>query len=102
MRVVEHKMCKAVQSFRGMRCGNTEVKIVDGKAAVYLHGNFIAEYSQAGLFIQDCGWQTTTTKSRLNALLRMVGGGRISQTKFQWYINDKKWHGSDLIGGMSL
>lgn len=98
MRVVEHKMCKAVKSFRKMRCGNTEVKILDGyRAIVYLHGNAIAEYTSEGLYIQDCGWQTSTTKSRLNALLCMVGGGWLSQSNFEWYLNGKDWFGNYYI-----
>lgn len=45
--------------------------------AVLLHGNCIATYYPVSkrLDIYDCGWQSRTTKSRLNALLDAFAPG---------------------------
>ena len=57
------------------------------KARVYLHGNLIAEVCNDFVAIFDGGWQTVTTKSRLNALLDEfrphVG---VVQKNFDWFI----------------
>ena len=49
--------------------------------------------------ISDCGWQTVTTKSRLNALLgAFTGRGGITQSRYVWTINGVSWEGSARIG----
>ena len=56
---------------------NVQTRIMGKVVVVELHGNVIAEFDVAadncreirGLKITDAGWQTVTTKSRLNALL---------------------------------
>lgn len=93
MRVVERKMINAVRNEAGMKCGNT---IVCG-GVVYLHGHAIAKFSADGLFISDCGWQTATTKSRLNAILDAFNCGRIYQRDHVWYHNGVVWNGSVFI-----
>ena len=71
MRKIEALMIEAVKSHKSWKSGNTEVKISpkDGTAHVYLCDNLIATECSRGWMICDCGWQTVTTKSRLNALL---------------------------------
>ena len=41
------------------------------------------------LSITNCGWETATTKERLNALPNV----RIQQKKGIWYLNDVEWDG---------
>ena len=57
------------------------------QATVYLHGNRIAQVCSEFVAIFDGGWQTVTTKSRLNALLDEfrphVG---VVQKNFDWFI----------------
>tara|TARA_R100001510_G_C7521294_1_gene116684 strand:+ start:76 stop:363 length:288 start_codon:yes stop_codon:yes gene_type:complete len=83
----------AVRAFRNRQTfkrGNTQVKVFDNSVALYLHGNMIAEYAADGaLYINDGGWQSNTTKERLNGLPNV----RIHQKNFQWYLNDKAWSG---------
>lgn len=76
--------------------GNTEVKILKDEgslkpnfARLILHGNTIAELSHKGLQISSGGWQTNTTKERLNGLPNVS----IHQKDFQWYLNGHIWHG---------
>jgi len=72
--------------------GNTTVSIRDatGDAYMILHGHTIAvRYPTTGhIHISDAGWQTTTTKERLNGILEHVGitgACKIGQKDFAWY-----------------
>ena len=77
----------AIRAFRyrqTFKRGNTEVKVFDNSVALFLHGNIIAEYAaDGGLYIRDGGWQSNTTKERLNGLPNV----HIYQKDFQWYLN---------------
>ena len=58
---------------------------------VYLHGNHIATYNYADkeLTLFDGGWQSNTTKSRLNALCNEFATGfGIFQKNWEWFISD--------------
>jgi len=51
-----------------------------------LHGNLLAEFYHDHLELYSASWYTTTTKSRLNMALSMVGiGSRIYQHNYEWY-----------------
>lgn len=90
MRKIESAMVNAVRNGRDWRSGNTSVDVTDHGVVVRLHGNKIAQLDTEDriLWITDAGWQTTTTKSRLNALLAGVTAGRarIHQSDFVWYL----------------
>jgi len=91
MRKIEQKMIQAVRSRRDWQSSNTRVDVVgDGHIIVRLHGHPIAELIQEDhvLWVRDCGWQTTTTKSRLNALLRaFCPGCGIYQKDWVWFLS---------------
>ena len=94
MRKIESQMCSAVQSSQDWKSANTEVvSSQDGLSTVYLHGNKIAEIGDDFLTIFDGGYQSNTTKSRLNALItefcNAVTDG-VFQKDFQWYVSDNK------------
>ena len=90
MRKIESQMCAAVQSNKDWQSGNTSVHFnpETGVSIVRLHGNKIAEISDNDMTIFDGGWQTTTTKSRLNALCTefCVSGEGVFQKDFVWYV----------------
>ena len=71
---------------------NTRVESTDGISSVYLHGHKIAEFEHrlnGKLWINNCGYETNTTKSRLNALIDFVLGGignGIFQKNWNWYL----------------
>ena len=49
---------------------HTEViRYIDGHAELELHGNVIAKLTDDDLILSDCGWNTVTTRDRLNAIL---------------------------------
>ena len=63
--------------------------VTDPSSEVYLHGNHIATYFDDGrLYINNQGWKTVTTKSRLNALIKHVLGDMsgIYQKNFNWFM----------------
>ena len=88
MRKIEAQMCTAIERATDWKSGNTRVEAVVGASRVYLHGNLIAEVGENYMTIFDGGWQTTTTKSRLNALLSTFGlkGERVFQKDFKWFV----------------
>ena len=104
MRKVEGNMVAAIRSRKDFRGGNTVVEQGEpgtGYAEVRLFGNRIARLNYVNGLIEltDCGYQTATTKSRLNALLDAftnTGGGQgIYQRDFNWYWKQgEEWDGS--------
>ena len=64
-------MIAAINSSKNWQSANTSVHFNEesNTSIVRLHGNKIAEVTDDSMTIFDGGWQTTTTKSRLNALI---------------------------------
>ena len=87
-------MIAAINNCQEWKSANTEVvPLADGASVVYLHGNRIAEIGDDYLTLFDGGWQSKTTKSRLNALLSEFGytcGTKreyVFQKQFEWFVN---------------
>lgn len=102
MRQVEKQMLTAIHSRKDWKSSNTEVVVTYFAHAakpierinVFLHGNPIAEITNDSVAVCDCGWQTPTTKSRLNAILRELCGAGIYQKERKWYgtaIEESDW-----------
>ena len=93
MRKVEQQMNEAILYRKDFFKGNTSVEnyITETgarEAIVKLHGNHIATVGDT-LQICDAGWQTVTTKSRLNALLNEFAEGcYVFQKNFDWFLGD--------------
>ena len=82
-------MCTAISNNKNWSSANTQVVTQqDGVSLVYLHGNKIAEIDDDSMTIFDGGWQSNTTKSRLNALCTefCIAGEGVFQSDFVWYI----------------
>ena len=82
-------MNQAMRYFRPFSSSNTTVVQNDRDMDVFLHGNHIATLDKISMDLRifDGGWQSNTTKSRLNALLDEFGGGdRVIQKDFVWYL----------------
>ena len=69
--------------------GNTEVQFFDGVSFIFLHGNCIAQVKENSVSLFDGGWQSATTKSRLNAILQAHGikGECVFQRNFKWFVH---------------
>ena len=93
MRKVEQQMNEAILNRKDFFKGNTSVEnyITETgarEAVVKLHGNHIATVGDT-LQICDAGWQTVTTKSRLNALCNEFAEGcYVFQKNFDWFLGD--------------
>ena len=83
-------MIAAINSSKNWQSANTSVHFNEesNTSIVRLHGNKIAEVTDDSMTIFDGGWQTTTTKSRLNALCNAfcVEGEGVYQSNFEWYV----------------
>ena len=98
MRKIERQMLQAIVDERThWSKDNTRVESTDGISSVYLHGHKIAEFEHrlnGKLWINNCGYETNTTKSRLNVLIDFVCGSDptkygIFQKNWNWWlIND--------------
>ena len=90
MRKIETQMCQAIQSNKNWSSGNTTVHFDSetGVSVVRLHGNKIAEVTDNDMTIFDGGFQSVTTKSRLNALCDYfcIAGEGVFQKDFPWYV----------------
>ena len=91
MRKIESQMCQAIQSNKNWSSGNTCVTIDEetNTSSVYLHGNLIATATDNDMTLFDGGYQSVTTKSRLNALCYEfchMGEG-VFQKNYKWYVN---------------
>ena len=82
MRKIETQMNHAIRYRKNWAGSNTMVKVYKEVVEVFLHGNHIASVDTAtnDLTLFDGGWQSNTTKSRLNALLNeFVPSMRVNQ-----------------------
>lgn len=99
MRSIEWDMIRALKSHEGFTQGNTAVLWDGDNYLVALHGNTIAAGKFAGPGIYPtptrftlAGWNTSTTRSRLNAL-----GIAVTQKKGIPYYNGKEISETDWI-----
>ncbi len=90
-RKIETEMNAAVQSGKSFSKANTTVHHHEGVAVVRLHGNKIAEVGDDWMTLFDGGYQSTTTKSRLNALLAYFGHDceRVFAKNFTWFLQQE-------------
>jgi len=90
MRKIEQQMNNAISNNQNWQSANTAVTYDEqsGESKVYLHGNHIATVGEDFVQIFDGGWQSNTTKSRLNAILKehAIQGECVIQKNFNWYV----------------
>ena len=103
MRKIESNMCRAVANRNNWANSNTQVTISaeTNDANVYLHGIHIATVSNNEITLFDGGWQSVTTKSRLNALLETFTGlGRgLYQRNYEWFVQSNN---NPFYNGMTV
>ena len=107
MRIIEKNMNRAIRGQRNWASGNTTVFTTDNglESTVYLHGNHIATFDHVhqNLYIFDGGWQSNTTKSRLNALCyEFATGYRVFQKNWDWFVADFQGNAKDFADGFEL
>lgn len=107
MRKIEQQMNNAISNNKNWCSANTSVETIDGVSYVRLHGNLIAEVDDNGIKLYDGGWQSNTTKSRINAILTEHGiaGEGVFQKNYQWFIrlyNGTEFFVTEFRSGMRL
>ena len=112
MRKLERQMNFALSNKANWAGSNTQVNYNSNTncSSVYLHGHQIATFNHdtLALKLSSCGYETNTTKSRLNAILEEVKYGcRVFQKNFVWFVKYNKqtlmfWDGMTLLNRDSL
>ena len=92
MRVITKQSIKAFMNAEPFKKSNMEVEVLPNVTVLKLFGNRIAyRYNdpERTLSITNCGWNTATTKERLNALPDVS----IQQVRGEWFLNGMEWDG---------
>jgi len=89
-RKITQESVDAFYNNRRFNKSNMSVEILDGQTLLKLHGNTIAGIDCKGTWITDAGWETRTTKERLNGLDDVS----IYTKRGQMYLNGCAWDGS--------
>lgn len=100
MRQIEQNLINAIRGRKkAWSQDNTTISYNENTETydVFLHGNKIAsiDYDNREVRLSSCGWRTSTTKSRLNAILTALrADSGICQIKNRWQIctNDHNCH----------
>jgi len=94
MRKIEQQMNQAITDNVNWQSANTSVVYCEetGESTVYLHGNHIATVGEDFVMIFDGGYQSNTTKSRLNAICdeHCIGGEGVFQKAYKWFVRVTK------------
>jgi hypothetical protein len=112
MRKIEQQMNRAISNKINWSSSNTQVSYNESTdcSSIYLHGHQIAtfDHNNQAVKLSSCGWQTVTTKSRLNAILDEVKYGcRVFQKQFDWYLSTNNqtvdfWDGMILSHNLEI
>ena len=106
MRKIERQMNFAISNKGNWSLSNTQVEYNEftNCSNVFLHGHNIAtvDHATKSVKLSSCGWETPTTKSRLNAILQEVKTGfSVFQKQFEWFLNGQG-KTVDFFDGMIL
>lgn len=110
MRKITELSAKAFVNAQPFKLNNTEVIVLPNVTVFKLHGNEIAYlYNDPSntLSITNCGWESDTTKERLNGILTTLNINiRIQQRNFKWIVYgfdnnhtrtfEKAWSGNKI------
>jgi len=92
MRKITQQAVAAFNNAESFKSGNTKVIVKPNVTVLLLFNNEIAyKYNdpEKNLSITNAGWESNTTKERLNGL----DGVSIQQKAGIWYLNGKEWEG---------
>jgi hypothetical protein len=92
MKDITFDACRKFMAAQPFKRSNTEVIVLPNVTILKLFGNEIAyRYNdpEKTLTITNCGWESNTTKERLNG----IDGVKIYQRKGEWYLNGELWNG---------
>jgi len=91
MRKITKQIANAFAQGNKMTIGNTSTEGSEHGFHVKLHGNTIALKNESGIYMTLAGWNTTTTRERLNGIAQVLGlDASFTQRKFEPYFNGKQ------------
>ena len=104
MRKIEAQMLEAIDLKKNWSFANMRVESNSTGICVYLHDNLICQIMSNWpvepnqikdlICLKDAGWQTRTTKSRLNALASFFCVPGIYQKNSEWFTErGQEWQG---------
>lgn len=106
MRKIESQMNDAISRHANWSSGNTRVVYnpLRETSEVFLHNNLIAIVGRDAIQLFDGGWQSNTTKSRLNAILNTFGlpNERVFAKNFDWYVQMRDMTSIPFFSSMRL
>ena len=90
MRKITKESIKAFYNREPFKKSNMLVENIEGVTKLKLHNNTIAKLDENNkLFITTAGWNSVTTRERLNGLSEV----RLGTKKGQLYLNNIPWDG---------
>ena len=106
MRKLERQMNFAISNKADWSGSNTQVNYNSNTncSSIYLHGHLICtfDHNTQAVKLNSCGYQTNTTKSRLNAILDEVKyGAKVFQKNWNWFVSFNN-QTVDFVDGMIL
>ena len=106
MRKIEQQMNNAISNKVDWNSSNTRVEYNNNTncSTIVLHSTAIAVYDHntQAVKLNTGGWQSNTTKSRLNAILSEVKYGcSVFQKQWNWYVSFNN-QTQDFVDGMIL
>lgn len=90
MRNITEQAINAFTEGKPFKKRNTKVRIEGDIVILLLHNNEIAKIDSDGTWVTDAGWNTNTTRERLNGIPRVD----VRSKKGQLTINGHSWDGS--------
>ena len=99
MRDITKQATLAFKNYETFKQANTKVVINPlGGVSMMLHGNTIASLCGRVLVMRDCGYQTNTTKERLNGICTIFNINKyFKQIKGVWYFGHDVFNGEIKI-----
>ena len=98
MRKITNDSVNAFMNAQKFSQSNMLVEVLPNVTILKYHGNSIAyKYNdpKGTIAITNCGWESPTTKERLNAVLYKAGKSySINQKNWVWYLDGKEWNGN--------
>lgn len=108
MRKCELDMLRAIVHKREWKGSNTVVTHRDGETSIGFHGTRIGTIRDGKLSVSNGGYMTVTTKSRINALLRLGWNKEpyyqpyVYQSNWKWYFRQPDDQFVDWNGGQTV
>lgn len=98
MRLITRESVTAFLNGNKFNKSNMSVEVQPNVTILKYQGNSIAfKYNDPKntISITNCGWESNTTKERLNGVITLSGLNidRIYQKNFVWYLDGKDWSG---------